>query len=104
MSSGRRIAIVAIAAFALLIVILSALPHTWHSQLTTAQGATENVVYHCGATWGSGYVHGPAHLDGVVTGTPCGDRGDLRVAGVTDVAVALTAALVVGFWRRPAEH
>jgi hypothetical protein len=98
-TTRRRLVAALFGAFTLAILLLSLLPHKWHGTLVTPPGVpAQNVVYTCGPAWGSDYVHGPTNLQYPVSGTPCGDREQLRFTGVLDVALGLSAVSIVVFW------
>lgn len=93
-------------AFAVVIVVIAAVPLRWSGQLATPAGAkTETAVFHCPALLGSGNPRGPESTAYPVVGTPCSGRDAERAMAVVDIALgAAGAVLMVAYDRRKREE
>jgi hypothetical protein len=81
------------------IIVRSLMTWTWVGEYTAPSGQTHSVTYHCSSIWRPGSVTGPT-IPYPLTGTPCGNRRDMQVTSVIDVAVGLGGLAGVVWWRR----
>lgn len=101
MSTAWRVALVALIAFLAFSVYHAVSPWAWSGQLRTPPGApTITLDYHCGAPWGSGYVHGPTSTLAPLISKPCGQRTNYQIVTAIDVLVGVFGVAVVGTWAR----
>jgi hypothetical protein len=101
MGNIRRLILVGLVLFVVLVAYHAATPWKWAAATTPPAGVKVQVVsYTCGAVWGSGYVHGPATTAYPLAGRPCAGRGSYQVLTVLDVFLAVFAIAVLASWGR----
>lgn len=90
-----RLATLALAALVIYLVVRGFTPYDWHGQLTTPPGVPgQSVVVTCAAFWGSSTKAVPV-TQYPISGTPCGDRDQLRVTTGADVLLGVGGIAVV---------